>query len=60
MKQIPALSHNLIKQMDEDEPKLVVKPTMNQDDIMYKAGRRSIIDELIYRQEYYENENKSQ
>ena len=59
MKEIPMLSANLIEQLDEDEPKLSVKPGMSKDDIMYRAGRRSLIEELLVRQEYYEKNHNN-
>ena len=59
MKEIPILSVNLIEQLDKDEPVLTINPKMEKDEIMYKAGRRAIIDDLIYRLKYFENKEKA-
>ncbi len=54
MKEIPVLSFDLINQLIKDESDLNITPTMGIAVIMYKAGRRSVLDELKVRLEYFE------
>lgn len=46
------LSAALIAQLDKDEPPIRIKPGMERDTIMYRAGRLSIIEELKIRQDF--------
>jgi len=59
LKEIPMLSSELIKQLDECESKLNIRPGLNIDIIMFRSGRRSIIDELKIRQEWHNNKNNN-
>lgn len=57
MKPIPTLSADLIRELDADEGKLEIKPNDDVKAIMWKAGRRSLIDLLKYRLEKTEESN---
>lgn len=38
---------DLIEELDEIYPVLTPKPDMSRDEVMYKAGQRSVIDRLL-------------
>jgi len=52
MEEIPMLSADLIKQLDNNEPELDVRPGTNIDVIMFRSGRLSLIRELKIRANY--------
>jgi len=58
MKPIPMLSVDLINQLAEDEPELDIRPDVNMETIMFRSGRMSLIRDLIYRKEHFENQKK--
>lgn len=55
MKEIPMLSTNLIQELADDEANLEVHHKMSMEEIMYKGGRWSVLNELLNRLEYYNN-----
>ena len=55
MKEIPTLSANLIKELAKDEPDLDIHFGMKMEEVQYKAGRWSVIRELLHRLNYYDN-----
>ena len=57
MKQIPMASADLIDQLVKDEPTLDITPKLTMEEIQFKSGRWSILNELRIRQEYYKNNN---
>ena len=60
MKQIPTLSADLIRQLAKDEPELSIKPDLTKAVIMFMAGRRAVIEELLVRQEYYDKQKSNE
>jgi len=54
------LSFELIKQLDKYEPEIDIRPGLSMDVIMFRAGRRSIINELKIRQEWYDKNKPNQ
>ena len=57
MKEIPVLSSNLIEQLVTDEPSLDITPKMAIHEIMFKAGRWAVLNELRLRLEYSNTHN---
>lgn len=51
MKPLPTLSYDLIQEMDKDEGVLDIKPSMSDKEIMWRAGRRELINTLKARAE---------
>lgn len=49
MQEIPTHSLDLINQLLDNEPEIVISPSMSMEEIMYKSGRRGLILELKYR-----------
>lgn len=58
MKEIPTLSANLIKELAKDEPNIDIHFGMGMAEIQYKAGRWSVINELLTRLKYDTEERK--
>jgi len=56
MKKIPTLSSALIKQLIQDEPDIDITPILSMEEIQFRAGRWSILNELNQRQEYEDNQ----
>ena len=55
MKELPTLSANLIEELAKDEPDLNIHFGMTLAEVQYKAGRWSVINELLQRLNYYDN-----
>ncbi len=55
MKELPILSANLIKELAKDESDLNIHFGMDIKEVMYKAGRWSVLNELLNRLNYYDN-----
>lgn len=58
MEKLPSLTSELIRQLDADEGQLTVSPGMSMDKIMFQAGRRSLIDELLIKLEESKEEHQ--
>ena len=55
MKEIPTLSADLITMLAKDEPELNIHFGMEMAEVQYKAGRWSVINELLQRLNYFDN-----
>jgi myosin-crossreactive antigen len=55
-KVIPVFSIDLIEELDEIYPVITPEPKMSKDQIMYKAGQRSVIDRLMILKEEAQKE----
>lgn len=55
MMEIPTLSANLIREIAENEPELSIHFGMTMAEVQYKAGRWSVINELLQRLNHYDN-----
>lgn len=55
MKELPTLSADLIRELTKDESDLNIHFGMDIKEVMYKAGRWSVLNELLHRLDYFDN-----
>ena len=47
IKEIPAVSHDFARAIDQRFPRQEVKPGVTQDELLYNAGQRSVVEFIL-------------